>query len=359
MAFKRTAVLFLLIAAALSLLFSGTSRADETKKADYTWRFAVPWPRPLLQASFEKFCELVHSKTKGRMEIKLFPDGLLGNHDETFHGVRIGDVDVAMLVPYVSLVPGGVVNFMPWTVTNYEEFGMAFSVPGGILHKVMEKAYNEVNMHVLFSISGGGYGLGNNERPLATPADLKNLKIRVSSSLGMVRALGNMGKGTGMTMETVPWSELYNALSRRVVDGCWTTPNLLVAERQYEVMKYFTNLGFAWDSAQIAVNRQTWEALPPELQKEVTDAAVEAAAFSLAAQKGTADKDFALLKEKGLQIHEPTAEEKALFFDASRADAIWEELVRPWMDKAFPGEDMTGIVQEELRKIREATARAQ
>ncbi len=353
----KKAPLFVLMAlTACFMVFGGDIRPAEAK-TEVKWRFAVPWPRPVLQKAFDRFCAEVKTNSGGRMEITLFPDGLLGAHNETFASVRQGEIEMAMLVPYVNLVPGGVVNFMPWTVSNYDEFSLAFRTPKGILHRVMEKAYGEANMHVLFSISGGGYGLGNNVRPIRKPADLKNLKMRVSSSLGMVRALGNMGKGTGMSMETVPWSELYNALSRKVVDGCWSTTNLLVAERQYEVMKYYTDLGMAWDAAQIAVNREAWEKLPPDLKTIVEKAAKAAEVYALNLQKNALADDMATLKQKGLQVVQLTPAEKEAFFKASDVDSIWKEMVKPWMDKAFPGQNMTQVVQAELAKVRAEAAK--
>lgn len=353
----KKAVLFGLIALTACFIFLGGETRPAEAKTEVKWRFAVPWPRPVLQKAFDRFCAQVNTNSGGRMEIKLFPDGLLGGHNETFAGVRQGEIEMAMLVPYVNLVPGGVVNFMPWTVSNYDEFSLAFRTPNGILHKIMEKAYNEANMHVLFSISGGGYGLGNNVRPIRKPADLKNLKMRVSSSLGMVRALGNMGKGTGMSMETVPWSELYNALSRKVVDGCWSTTNLLVAERQYEVLKYYTDMGMAWDAGQITVNRQAWDDLPSDLKTVVEKAAKDAEAYALNLQKNALAEDTETLKKKGLQVIQLTPAEKEAFFKASDVDSIWKELVKPWMDKAFPGQNMTRTVQAELAKVRAEAAK--
>ena len=353
----KKAPLFVLMAlTACFMVFGGDTRPAEAK-TEVKWRFAVPWPRPVLQKAFDRFCAEVKTNSGGRMEITLYPDGLLGGHSEIFAGVRQGETEMALLVPYADLVPGGVVNFMPWTVSNYDEFSLAFGTPKGILHRVMQKAYGEANMHVLFSISGGGYGLGNNVRPIRKPADLKNLKMRVSSSLGMVRALGNMGKGTGMSMETVPWSELYNALSRKVVDGCWSTTNLLVAERQYEVMKYYTDLGMAWDAAQIAVNREAWEKLPPDLKTIVEKAAKGAEVYALNLEKNALAEDMETLRKKGLQIVQLTPAEKEAFFKASDVDSIWKELVKPWMDKAFPGQNMTQVVQAELAKVRAEAAK--
>ena len=121
-------------------LFFGAFTVDAAENVEYKWRFGMPWTRPNLQRSFEVFCNLVESYTDGRMVIKLYPDGLLGNHDEIFHGLRSGSIEIAQITPYVSVVPGGIVNFMPWSVTNYTEFAMAFGRPDGIMYEVLEKS---------------------------------------------------------------------------------------------------------------------------------------------------------------------------------------------------------------------------
>lgn len=324
--------------------------------AEYNWRFSIPWTRPLLQKSFEDFAKLTKNYTNGKINIKIFPNGLLGNHEETFKNVQYGDTEMAMLVPYISVVPGGALNFMPWTVSSYAEFSRAFDINDGILHKIMNKAYEESDMKVLFTITSGGYGLANNKRQIKKPIDLQDLKMRVSASKAAVTALGNMGVGTGMTMETIPWSELYNSLSRGVVDGCWNTIGLIVAERQYEVIKYFTNLGFMWDCAQVVINLDTWKDLPDDLKKGINRAAKESMNIALQRQIDAEKEDLKILKDNGLLPYNPTNAEKNAFEKASKMDSVWKEEVTPWLEKAYPNQNMTKIVKDELAKIRESEA---
>ena len=206
--------------------------------------------------------------------------------------------------------------------------------------------------HVLFSVSLGPYGIGNNVRPLKTPADFKNLKIRVSSSLGAVRALQNMGEGTGMTLETVPWAELYNALSRGVVDGCWSTWSLLLTERQYEVLKNYTALNFLFDAAQVVVNEKKWANLPDDIKEAVNKAAFEAEKHAIELQRmANLQAKLDLAKLDTISIYYPTAQELEEFRKASDTKAIWESLAKPWLEKAFPNQNMTEKVREELERI--------
>ncbi len=340
----------------ISLCLAGAIVATDVQPACAAekWTFSQPFVRPLSNKFYNIFCERVKEYTHGQIEIELFIDGLLANHDETFHGIQDGSITMGIISPYVNLVPGGMVNWMPWAISNWEEAEIAYDTNNGPLHKVMEKAYNEVGMHVLFHVSYGPYGLGNNKRPIRTPEDFKNLKLRVSNSLGMVRALENIGKGTGMTVQTLPWTEIYNSLSRGVVDGCWMHWPSLIDERVYEVLSYYTDLDFSWDNQNIVVNKEVWDRQPQEIKDAISRAAAEAQHLS---NEGTRallhDYIKRLQDDPNITITLLTPEERAVFEKASNVPAIWKELCDPWLEKAYPGQNMSEKLQAEITRIRQ------
>lgn len=349
----RTKALLSTLAGALLLAmvvaFPGTASAD----AEHQWTFSQPWVRPLANKAYQRFIEKTKEYTNGRVEIKLYVDGLLGNHDETFHGVQDGSITIGTFSPYVNLIPGGMLNWMPWTISSWEEAELAFSPDHGILYDLMETAYNEVGLHTLFHVSQGAYGIGNTKQAIRTPADFKNLKLRVSSSLGAVRALEHMGKGTGMTLTTLPWSEIYNALSRGVVDGCWDMWPSLVDERHYEVMKFYTDLNFIWDAQNIAMNKDIWDELPDDLKAAVTKAATEAQIYANEIhKKAEADYIKKVSAETGFTLVRLTDAERDAFREAAQMDSVWKELCDPWLDKHFPGQNMSAKIQQSLADIR-------
>ena len=101
---------FLLV---FALVFSVVSTSEAAQKAEYKWKLGIPWSRPAVDENLKLFCQLINEYSGGRIEVKYYPDGQLGTHDETFHAVRKGDVAMGLFAPYVNLVPGGMVNWMP------------------------------------------------------------------------------------------------------------------------------------------------------------------------------------------------------------------------------------------------------
>ncbi len=349
---KRTRVFT--IAVAISFSCSVTLHADlaeANKTPQYKWRLGSAWTQEARNESLQLFCDLISVYSRGRIHVRFQPSGLLGGHDEIFHAVQGESVQMGVFAPYVNLVPGGMLNWMPWTVASYDEAAIAYAAPDGILYKVMDKAWKEVGFKLIWNPPMGPYGLGNNVRPLKTPEDLKGLKMRVSASLGLVRTLRNMGKGSGMTLQTLPWADLYNALERNVVDGCWSLWGSLVEERHFEVLRYYTALDFAWDCCNVAMNRQLWDRLPKDLQEAVLKAARIAEERDYEAHRRSDRAYREKLMASGLEIYFPTAEERELFRKKSNMPEIWKELCNPWLEKHFPGQDMSKKILDELEGI--------
>ena len=321
----------------------------------YKWSFAQPWTRPLADKGYQLFIDKVKEYTNGDIEITLHSNGLLGTHDESFHGVRDGSIEITVLSPYVNLVPGGMMNWMPWTVSTFDEARIAYAYPDGPIFKIMQVAWREVNAELLFSCGQGSYGLANNVRALRQPDDLKNLKMRVSSSLASVRTLGNMGSGTGMTMETIPWAEIYNALSRGVVDGCWDMWPSLVDERHAEVLKHYTHGLLNWDANNIVINKDLWDSLDPKYQLAIYKAGAEAEQH-LNDLYEEAEQSYI----KKLETEYPnftitwiTEEERAVWREKANMPAVWKEICDPWLEKVWPGQDMGAKIRAELDAVRQ------
>ena len=337
------------LALCLAVVLSLSPAVSEAKKK--SWRLGSAWTQKERNESLQLFCDLIGVYTKGEIEVKFQPSGLLGSHDEIFHAVQEGSVQMGVFAPYVNLVPGGMLNWMPWTVGTYDEAAIAYRAPDGILYKVMDKAWDEVGMKLIWSPPMGPYGLGNKNRVMKIPDDLKGNKMRVSASLGFVKTLQNMGEGTGMTLQTIPWADLYNALERGVVDGCWSLWGSLVEERHYEVLKYYISLDFAWDSCNVAINKELWEELSDKHKEAIWLAAKVAEERDFEAHR-RADRAYQKkLMDSGLEIYFPTAQERKMWRDKARMDAVWKELCDPWLEKHYPGQNMGTKIREELARI--------
>ncbi len=334
----------LCLAVLLSSALVGCAPANDANGAppaaptepDYYWRMANSWVQEERNVSMQLFADLVNQYTDGRVHIDFYPDGLLGTHDEMFHAVQAGDIEIANVCPYVHLIPGGMLNWMPWTISTYDQLAVAVDRNDGILFDVMTDVYDEVGLQLLWFTPMGPYGVGSNVRPITHPDDFEGQVMRVSGSLGFVRCVQNMSEGTGLALETIPWADVYGALERGVVDSAWSLWGSLIEERHYEVLTYYTDLGFGFDQNNVAINQQLWQGLPLDIQDAIMKAGVFAEERDFEIHRRI-DKEYQLvLRDFGLEIHYPTPEEKAVFRERARMGEVWEELCLPWFEDRYP-----------------------
>lgn len=326
-------------------------------EAEYNWRFGIPFiGQALRNESCQLFCDLVGVYSDGRIDVEFYPDGLLGSHDEHFHAIQEGSLEFSNFAPYVNLVPGGMLNWMPWTVGTYDEAAVAYA-PDRLLFKVMQEAWNEVGAELLFYTPMGPYGIANKVRPLKTPEDFKNLKFRVSASLGAVRAIEHMAEGTGLTCETIPWADLYNALERGVVDACWSLWGSMIEERHFEVVDYYTPLGWCWDCNNVVMNKEAWDSLPADLQDAVFQAGRIAEERDFEVHRRAEAGFIETVQAGGVEITWLTPEERDVFRQKADMASVWEELCDPWLEEHFPGQNMSQKLQDEMVEIAAQCAR--
>lgn len=318
---------------------------------EYRWRMGYSDVMTTRNQSLEAFTHMVYGYSDGRIEVDYMGYGVLGSNSEIFNAVQAGDLEMSCHAPYVDLVPGGMMNWMPWTVSNYRQAAAAYHPDDGIIFNVMNTAWEEVGFKQLFNTPQGAYGIANNIRPLKTPADFDGWKFRVSGSLGFVRTMENMASGYSFQMETLPWADLYTALETGVVDGYWTIWNSLAEERHFEVVDYFTVLNFGWDTNNVVMNLDLWNSLSPDLQDAIWQAALRADAEAYEAQQRAILTSIDFVIDQGLEVYWPTDEERAAFRDAANMPEIWEELCEPWLEQHFPGQNMSQKMQDELDRI--------
>ena len=154
-----------------------------------------------------------------------------------------------------------------------------------------------------------------------------------------------------MTVVTLPWADLYNALSRGVVDGNWTMWPSLVDERHYEVLKYYTDFNFGWDNQNVAINKDTWDKIPADLKEKIEKVAVECQAYSNKLHRESESDYIKKVDESDCEIVGLTDEERAAFRKDSNMPAVWKELCDPWLEKHFPGQNMSENLQKQLDDI--------
>jgi tripartite ATP-independent transporter DctP family solute receptor len=284
-------------------------------------------------AAAEVFKNLVEAETGGEVVVNVYPAGQLGGERELVEATQLGTVQMCL----VSGAIAGV--FKPAMVLDLPYL---FS-SGPVAWKVLDGPFGEELSAALLKQTGlrnlaygetGFRNFTNSKRPIKSPADMDGLKFRVMETplyITMVKALG--GSPT-----PIAWPEVYAALQQGVVDGQENPVSTISYAKFDEVQKYLTLDGHTYGADFFIMNDAFYQKLTPEQQEAVKQAAMVASTVGRAIQQLNSALGVASLKELGMEIYSPTAEERAQFKEATQGPVIeWmkTQIDPEWVDKVM------------------------
>jgi TRAP-type C4-dicarboxylate transport system substrate-binding protein len=214
---------------------------------------------------------------------------------------------------YGTALPEG--NAIQFAVGECKKYRDAGAIP------LLDQVHRERTKTMLLGCSGGGHGFVFITKDSVESLDyFKGKKMRATALYSpILQALG------ASPVEVAP-AEVYTALERRVVDGvAW--PEMGIKERKLqEVLKYMVKPTWLEVRETMVMNVNSFNRLPPHLQKAVQDTALEMESEYDAFFRQTAQKEQAELQQEGMQIITlPKAEGDKLQQVVS--DATWGTIV--------------------------------
>jgi len=289
--------------------------------------------------SVKRFGELLTQKTGGKLNVKLFAGGALGNDATMISALRGGTQE--MTVPDSSTLVGlvkefGVLNF-PLVFNNEQEADALLD--GAFGQKLLARLPEKGLMGLAFW-ENGFRQITNGRRPINSAADISGLKIRVIQNPLFIDTFNTLGANA----LPMPFTELYNALEQRTVDGQENPTATILSSKFYEVQKYLVLSKHIYSVWVLLLSKKTWDSLGPAEQKAVQEAAREATLFERKTIREYGDKALGDLKKNGMQVTEFSAPEQAKLRDK----------LKPVVDKFSKefGEATAKEMTADLAKIR-------
>jgi TRAP-type C4-dicarboxylate transport system substrate-binding protein len=147
-------------------------------------------------------------------------------------------------------------------------------------------------------------------------------------------------KSLGGNPTPVAWPEAYTAVQQGVVDGLELPVGSIIMVKFYEVTKYVVLDGHVFSTDFMLINERAYQKLSKDIQKIIREAAIAGATAGRAIEALNSSVGIEKLKELGMEVYGPTAEELSLFRKASQEPVVkWlrQELAEDavWVDKVF------------------------
>ena len=208
----------------------------------------------------------VREQTGGRLDVKLFPDNILGSDTAMLTQTRSGALEFQAISGSIlsNVVPVTQIANVPFAWKNADVAYRAFD---GALGDYVRKDIAARGLVPMPGILDNGFRqVTTANRPIQTVDDFNGLKIRTANGKLVV----DLFKTLGATPTPMGTNELYTALQTHIVDGQENAYHIVETQRYYEVQKYLSVTNHMWDGIWVIANGDAWKALGPDIQRVVT-----------------------------------------------------------------------------------------
>lgn len=264
----------------------------------------------------EYMAEQLKERSGGAIEATVFQGGQLGNDEGTIDDMRTGALDIVI---------GSTQNAAPF-VSQFQILSLAYLFPDrdafegvlardGELFQYVQNLYDTNGLGLkLLGLSNGGQRDLHTNKPIESVADLKNIKMRTTSSA--TEAL------VWQTLGTIPtamsFNDIYSAVQSNTVAAFECTLAAFDTNALYEVANYHIKTAHQFTPTHITIGEISYNRLPEEFQELLMEVGEEAALLgSQIADEADDTLLDSLVEDHGLIVCEP---------DAAEFKAIVEEL---------------------------------
>ena len=288
-----------------------------------------------------KFADIVKEKSGGKIDVKVFPAGMLGGDLQSVTALQGGLLQMSVMNAglMASLAPDFAILDLPFLFESTKE---ADAVMDGDVGKTFAKELDDKNLVVLAYWELGFRNLTNSRRPVEKVDDIEGLKIRVVQSpiyLEMFQALG-------ANAVPMPFPEVYTALETGTVDGQENPAPSILTAKLNEVQKYITLTRHTYNPMVLLFSKPLWEKLDQEEKDLLQAAATEAAAFQRQLSRDADQKAVDALAASGMTVTKLPPEEIARFREKTKPVA------EKFAASAHP--DLVKALNEAIERVRAA-----
>ncbi|MEM5477421.1 TRAP transporter substrate-binding protein DctP [Pacificibacter sp. AS14] len=180
-----------------------------------------------------EFADAVAERTEGRVEFRMFNDGVLGEQAQYFQQIQRGVIDAGLVNSGTleNVAPAvGVMN-LPYVFRTSEEYAQVMTAAD--VQKALFDATAEHNVVPLGFISSGFRSIYTTS-PVESFEDIQGMKLRAIASPTYMEMLSLFGA----VPTPLPFGELYAGLQQGIVDGAEGGLAGLYVAQFGEVAKY-------------------------------------------------------------------------------------------------------------------------
>ena len=251
----------------------------------------------------KKGAEIIKQKTEGRVKIKYYPGGVMGNDASVHRKIKVGQLHGG------AFTSGGLAQFyrdiqvlsLPMLFNSLEEVDYVRSKLDETLKQNMEK-----NGFVLLGIAEGGFARIMSKEPMVKLESIRASKVWIPEGDILVEATYDT---LGISPISLPISDVFTGLQTGLIETVSVTSTAAIAFQWHTSTSYLTDTPIIYLIGLLAIQKKAFDKISPEDQQVVREAIGDA--FKTLDSLNRADNIQAsdALKTQGITFVKPDAEE--------------------------------------------------
>jgi tripartite ATP-independent transporter DctP family solute receptor len=283
---------------AVLFVFTLSGAASAQHKATMKLASVTP-PDHFYNVGGRKFADLIKERTKGRIEIKVYPAGQLGKGErEITEGIQQGAVDLLITStgPLGGFSPSINILDFPFLFRDFNH--VDFVMDGAIGRKLLED-FEKASIKGLAFWENGFRHLTNNKRPIKKVEDGKGLKIRTMENKVHLAAW----KAAGYNPTPMAWGEVFTALQQGVIDGQENPIAIIASNKLWDAgQKNFSFTAHVYSPSPLLMSKKKFDGMPREDQELFLQTALEVAKFQRKINRDAEEASMKEMASKGVTV---------------------------------------------------------
>lgn len=248
----------------------------------------------------EAFKKEVEEKSNGQIAVEIHANGELGgNEDELVQKMATGTVDIIISAPsFLSQsVKEADLFSLPYLFESVDHWEACMNgEPGDTMKNLIEKKSGLFHTLGYFK---DGVRCMYTMKPVESLEDMKDIKFRIQNSPSQIAFWSKLG----VQPTFVSFSEIYQALQNKVIDGAENSFSQIYQQKHYEVCKHVTLTEHDVATRFLLMSSYKYNKLPDDLKKIVDEAGQHASEVQLETDAALDTEFRAQMESAGVTFH--------------------------------------------------------
>lgn len=270
---------------------------------------------------YEKFKELLEKKTDGNVQVRIYPNAVLGSDRVSGEAVQQGNLEAASIATNIlsSFHKSALPFDMPYVCAPDKIEPYMQSLAYGDLNKYLVEKLAEVDLFPFMFNATAMRSWAFTKDDVKKVEDMKGIKVRSTPSPIDVANC----KAVGMNPTALTFDATYPALQQGVVDGELISFSSMRNWKRADLLKYMFPTQHNFPIHIGCMSKTYWDSLPEETQKAILEAAKEAQEWEWKLLADEERMGLEYCKENGVAVNFLNDEEKAKL--QKDFEVVWEE----------------------------------